>query len=115
MALFSDDEERKIYHVARKHLQAIDGNVTDGSPASLVWRKSDYLIVVVWTTRDVAPPEYDKDTRYYEQYNYHVALKVVYRNNSRFLRVMGSHEGGRNVWEGPFKCASCEYDLRKKG
>jgi hypothetical protein len=106
------EEENKVYDIARKHLQKTDSNVNDGSMASLVWRKGNGLIVVVWAAKDLPSPEYDKDTRYWQQYNYHVAMKIVYRDGKRFIRVVDAHEGGRNRWDGPFHCGSCEYSVR---
>lgn len=114
MPRFNYDEEARIYEVARKHLQKVDSNVTDTSNATIAWRNRSGVVVVVWATKTVPSPEWDQATTYYEQYNYHVALQIVFRDGQRLLRIVESHEGGRNVWDGPFHCSSCEWRLGGK-
>lgn len=111
MPRFSLEEENKIYSVARNALQKTDSNVTESSPASIVWRRGNTLVVVVWVTKDIPRPSYDPDPMhtYYTQYNYHVAMRVIYSEGQRFLRVLDTHDGGRNVWDGPFHCGICKY------
>src|SRR5947199_7054538 len=95
MSRFTDEEETKLYQIARTYIQ----------------RHGNNLIIVVYADRERPRRDWeDETTTYYTQYNYHVSMQIRY-TNQRTVRVVAHHKGSANVWH-TFRCGECEYDLK---
>ena len=108
MARFTLEEEETIAGVAREAVQKRYQEAERIGAFSIVWRRHPYFVVIVWLTRDI-------DEELYEQYNYHIVFKVIFKQGKRYLRIVDIHEGGSNTWAGPFRCGSCFYEVKKAG